>query len=164
VKSVRREPQSPSGLGRLVVVLVAVIGVAAASGGCGRQADPRESGEGAPEEWTSDLDRVEEVTAPATWQTSGCPALVDLGAGKCIPCKMMAPILDEMRETFKGQLDVVFIDVWKDAAPGRQYGVKVIPTQIFFDEDGNELFRHQGFFSREDILAKWEEFGYEFEE
>lgn len=94
---------------------------------------------------------------------AGIPVLMDLGADKCIPCKMMAPILDEMKETFEGQLDVRFVDVWKDPAPGREYGVKIIPTQIFFDEEGNELFRHQGFFSREDMLAKWAEFGYVFE-
>lgn len=92
------------------------------------------------------------------------PVLLDLGADKCVPCKMMAPILDEMRETLAGRLDVRFIDVWKDAAAAREYGVQVIPTQIFLDEDGNELFRHQGFFSREDMLAKWKELGYEFDE
>lgn len=92
------------------------------------------------------------------------PMLVDLGADKCVPCKMMAPILEEMRGTFDGQLDVVFVDVWKDPEAGRRYGVQVIPTQIFFDENGNELFRHQGFFSREDILSKWRALGYTFEE
>jgi thioredoxin 1 len=96
--------------------------------------------------------------------TAGMPVLMDLGADKCVPCKMMAPILDEMRETFAGQLDVQFVDVWKDAAAAREHDIKVIPTQIFFDGQGNELFRHQGFFSREDMLAKWAEFGYRFEE
>jgi len=92
------------------------------------------------------------------------PRLLDLGADKCIPCKAMAPILEEMRETFRGRLDVDFIDVWKEPGGGREYGIKIIPTQIFFDEQGDELFRHQGFYSREDILMKWRELGYEFEE
>jgi thioredoxin 1 len=87
------------------------------------------------------------------------PRLVDLGARKCIPCKKMAPILEEMRETFRGQLDVVFIDVWEDEGANGQYGIKLIPTQIFYDASGKELFRHEGFFSREDILAKWNELG-----
>jgi thiol-disulfide isomerase/thioredoxin len=87
------------------------------------------------------------------------PRLLDLGAGTCVPCKMMAPILDEMKVTFKGQLDVEFIDVRKDNAAAKQYGIQVIPTQIFFDASGNEVFRHQGFFSREDMLAKWKELG-----
>jgi thioredoxin 1 len=75
----------------------------------------------------------------------------------------MAPILEEMAVTFADQLDVRFIDVWKDASRAREFGVRVIPTQIFFDEHGEELFRHQGFFSREDMLAKWAELGYVFE-
>jgi len=75
---------------------------------------------------------------------------------------MMAPILDEMKETFAGKLTVEFIDVRKDKEAVKRYGIQVIPTQIFFDPDGKELFRHQGFYSREDILAKWKELGYEF--
>jgi thioredoxin 1 len=90
--------------------------------------------------------------------------LLDLGADKCVPCKAMAPILDEMRTTFEGQLAVEFIDVWKDPAASKTFGIQLIPTQIFLDEDGRELFRHQGFYSREDILSKWRELGYEFEE
>ena len=90
------------------------------------------------------------------------PRMVDLGADKCIPCKMMAPILDELEIEMKGKLDVVFIDVWKNADEGSKYGIKLIPTQIFFAADGKELFRHEGFFSRDDILAKWKELGYEF--
>jgi len=104
------------------------------------------------------------ATESGVTATAPLPQLIDLGADTCVPCKMMAPILDEMRETFEGRLDVVFIDVWKDPEAGRRHGIKVIPTQILFDENGNELFRHQGFFSREDILGKWREFGYEFEE
>ena len=92
------------------------------------------------------------------------PKLLDLGAGKCIPCKMMAPILDEMKETFAGQLDVEFIDVWEDQSVGAKYGIRMIPTQIFYDAAGTELFRHEGFFAREDMLAKWQELGYGFAE
>ena len=87
------------------------------------------------------------------------PRLVDLGADKCIPCKAMAPILEELKTAYAGRLQVEFIDVWKNKGAGEQYGVKAIPTQIFYAPDGRELFRHQGFFSREAILAKWSELG-----
>lgn len=90
------------------------------------------------------------------------PRLVDLGAGKCIPCKMMAPILDELRKTFATVLDVQFVDVWENPDAGKPYGIRLIPTQIFYDAGGKELFRHEGFFSREDILAKWKELGFAF--
>lgn len=92
--------------------------------------------------------------------TQALPKLVDLGAGKCIPCKMMAPILEDLKKTHAGKFEVQFIDVWQNPEPGQQYGIRVIPTQIFFAPDGKELFRHEGFFGKEDILAKWKELGF----
>ncbi|MDD5092154.1 MAG: thioredoxin family protein [Candidatus Wallbacteria bacterium] len=92
------------------------------------------------------------------------PRLLDLGAGSCIPCKMMAPILDKLESDFAGKLDVKFIDVWKNQAEARKYGVQAIPTQIFYDATGRELFRHTGFYAREEILKKWKELGFEFSE
>lgn len=87
------------------------------------------------------------------------PKLLDLGADKCIPCKAMAPILEALKREYAGRFEVEFIDVWKNKDAGRKYGVEMIPTQIFFDADGKELFRHTGFFGREDILNKWKELG-----
>jgi len=95
---------------------------------------------------------------PAT-QSKPLPRLVDLGAGKCIPCKMMAPILEELKKTYAGRLDVLFVDVWENPDAGKKYGINVIPTQIFYDAAGKELFRHEGFFGKDDILAKWKELG-----
>ncbi|HEU67933.1 MAG TPA: thioredoxin [Candidatus Acetothermia bacterium] len=87
------------------------------------------------------------------------PKLVDLGADKCIPCKQMAPILEELRVEYAGVFEVVFIDVWKNPAEADRYGIRIIPTQIFYDATGKELFRHVGFYSKEQILAKWRELG-----
>ena len=72
---------------------------------------------------------------------------------------MMKPILDELKQDYKDQFQVTFIDVWESPSAGEKYGIRMIPTQIFFDVGGNELFRHEGFFSKEDILAKWKELG-----
>lgn len=103
------------------------------------------------------------MAPPESKQAEAAPAalprLVDLGADKCIPCKMMAPILDQLKTEFKGALEVEFIDVWKNPEAGEKYGVQMIPTQIFFDASGKELFRHSGFFAKEDILKKWKELG-----
>ena len=90
------------------------------------------------------------------------PVLVDLGADRCVPCKMMAPILEELKKEYKGELNIIFLDVWKDPKLGREYRIFTIPTQIFFDENGRELYRHIGYYSREEILKKWKELGYEF--
>lgn len=91
------------------------------------------------------------------------PKLIDLGADKCIPCKMMAPIIEEMKKDYAGTIDVEFIDVWKEPDRAKEYGITIIPTQIFYDASGKELFRHEGFFSKEDILDKWKEFGIKLE-
>jgi len=87
------------------------------------------------------------------------PRLVDLGAGKCIPCKAMAPILEELRTEHAGNFEVVFIDVWEDEAAAEPYNINLIPTQIFYDAAGKELWRHEGFLGKEEILAKWKELG-----
>jgi thioredoxin 1 len=102
---------------------------------------------------------VADVNKPAASVQGNLPRLLDLGADKCIPCKMMAPILEELKTTYKGKLQVDFIDVWKNPNEAPKYKVSIIPTQIFYDSSGKELFRHEGFFAKEDILAKWKEFG-----
>ena len=87
------------------------------------------------------------------------PKLIDLGAGKCIPCKMMAPILEKLKKEYLDKFEVVFIDVWENPDEAKKYNIQVIPTQIFYDENGKEVFRHIGFFSEEEILKKWQELG-----
>jgi thioredoxin 1 len=99
--------------------------------------------------------------AAASGPRAAVPRLVDLGAGKCIPCKQMAPILEELKKEYAGRMEVEFIDVWKNPDAGKAYGVEMIPTQIFYDASGTELLRHTGFFGREDILGKWKELGVE---
>ena len=83
--------------------------------------------------------------------------MVDLGADKCPNCKKMAPLLVELRADYAGLVDVVFIDVWKDEDAARPYHLRVIPTQVFIDRDGMEVFRHEGLFSREDIEMIFQE-------
>lgn len=89
------------------------------------------------------------------------PKLVDLGADKCIPCRQMAPILAGLKKEYEGRFEVVFIDIWKNPAAAEPYRINLIPTQIFFDADGKERFRHEGFFSKADILGTWKKLGVE---
>jgi len=77
---------------------------------------------------------------------------IELGADRCIPCKAMQPIMKEIAETYADRVQVVFYDVWKDPEPGRKYGIQLIPTQVFVDQKGNEIFRHVGLFPKEEIL------------
>jgi thioredoxin 1 len=90
---------------------------------------------------------------------AGVPRLVDLGSTTCIPCKMMAPILDDLKRDYAGRLQVQFIDVNANRGAAEKYGIRVIPTQVFIDASGQERARHEGFMSREDILAQWAALG-----
>ncbi|MHC4326615.1 MAG: thioredoxin family protein [Planctomycetota bacterium] len=105
--------------------------------------------------------RAQEAGNAQSDASMALPRLVDLGAGKCIPCKMMAPILEELRQEYAGRLRVDVFDIEENPDLVAEYKVWVIPTQIFFDASGTELFRHEGFISKEDILAKWKELGVE---
>ena len=99
---------------------------------------------------------------PAPAVSAPVPRLVDLGAGRCIPCKMMAPILEDLKKEYAGRMHVEFIDVWQNPDAGKKYAIKMIPTQIFYDANGKELSRHEGFISKDDILKKWKQLGVEF--
>jgi len=89
----------------------------------------------------------------------GMVTMVDLGADSCIPCKMMAPIITKLEKTYRGKAAIVFIDVWKDKEPAKRFGIRAIPTQIFFDRSGKEVYRHTGFLSEADIILQLKEMG-----
>lgn len=99
------------------------------------------------------------MAAPPEVPVKGMVTLVDLGAKKCIPCKMMAPILAKLEKEYAGRAAIVFLDVWEDPKPAHRFGIQGIPTQIFFDREGKEVFRHMGFLSEEDIVRKLKEMG-----
>jgi thioredoxin 1 len=96
---------------------------------------------------------------PAAKPQVTLPKLVDIGTKRCIPCKMMAPILEELRREQKGKLEVVFIDVGEKQDAGKPYGIRLIPTQILYDAQGEEFYRHEGFLSKADLLAKFRKRG-----
>ncbi len=79
------------------------------------------------------------------------PRLVDLGSDKCKDCKALAPILEALREEYEGRLSVEFIDVWKQPNAAKSYKIRLIPTQVLYDEGGHEVWRHEGFISKKEL-------------
>jgi|GEM_PF-575379 len=145
----------------LIVVVIAILVVK----GQRQVSDPSQSD---PEKKPAQAQRSERIATdkpnPGEQpQPAALPRLVDLGADKCVPCKMMAPILEELKIEYRGRFEVEVIDVWKNPAAGRQWRIRVIPTQIFIDESGKELYRHEGFLSKEDILKRWKDLGVDVE-
>lgn len=78
---------------------------------------------------------------------------VELGSVNCIPCKQMQPIMKSIEEKYGEQIKVIFYDVWKSDQKkyAQQYGIKLIPTQVFLDENGKEFHRHEGFYPESEI-------------
>ena len=79
---------------------------------------------------------------------------VEIGAAKCIPCKAMQPIMKEVAEEYKGQVKVVFHDVWtpQGKTDGMKYNIRMIPTQVFLDKSDKEYYRHEGFFPKDELV------------
>ena len=84
----------------------------------------------------------------------GMVTMIDLGADKCVPCKMMAPIMAKLEKAYEGKAAIVFIDVWKHNEQAGRFGIRAIPTQIFYDETGREVYRHVGFMGEKEIVKQ----------
>jgi thioredoxin 1 len=84
-------------------------------------------------------------------KAEGKIVMLELGSVGCIPCEQMKAVMQKLRETYTGKLEVVFIDVRQDNKAGRRFGVHIIPTQVFLDTQGREFHRHIGFYAYEEI-------------
>jgi len=124
-----------------LVILVGLLGIAA--WGCGGDVQPARSS-----------------THAATSQSpDSLPRILELGADACVPCRKMVPVLDALEKEYQGRLEVQSIDVFKYPKMAEEYGVQSVPVQIFYDALNNELYRHEGFLAKEDILKKWRDLG-----
>jgi len=155
----------------LVIVCIALLAVVLPAG-CSKEDAGREIGSGG--KAAADLaesttpGRGESATpgeggGPSAVEHTGgaaaLPRLVDLGKGTCIPCKMMAPILEELKKEYEGRAVIEVIDLGNRPGAATHYGIRVMPTQVFLDSDGNEVWRHEGFLSKQAIVEKLEEMG-----
>ncbi|MCX6558370.1 MAG: thioredoxin family protein [Candidatus Aminicenantes bacterium] len=98
--------------------------------------------------------KADEKNSPAVAGKSYLVSFVELGSVRCIPCKLMQPVMKDIEKDYAGQVKVVFYDVWTpEGEPfGQAYKIRVIPTQVFLDKEGKEYFRHEGFFPKEELV------------
>ena len=89
----------------------------------------------------------------------GKPVLVDFGANSCLPCRQMRPVLKEVRTEYSEKAKILVIDVYKNQNLAREHKVLMLPTLVFFDSKGKEVFRHVGILEKEKIVAKLKEIG-----
>lgn len=77
---------------------------------------------------------------------------IELGSDSCIPCKMMRPVMEAVQKEYGDSILVVFYDIYKQREMGMRYNVRVMPTQVFLDNNGKEFHRHEGFYPKEEII------------
>lgn len=109
---------------------------------------------------TTDVVPTPGAEPSAVGLSSGLPKIIDLGSDKCIPCQMMAPELEALATDYAGAVEVVIVDVYENQEEAMRWNIYVIPTQIFLDSEGNELARHEGFMTTQEMVAVFAERGY----
>jgi thioredoxin 1 len=107
----------------------------------------------------SNTQKAEQQPSAQPAQNGKLPKVIDLGKGTCIPCKKMLPILTELQTEYKGRAVIEIIDLREQPEAAQVYNLRLIPTQIFFDSAGKEVWRHEGFLPKEAIIAKLKELG-----
>lgn len=156
-----------------IVITVGLMAAVALCAGCGRdraeqqaaeqQAEATEEGLQASRQPDTSISMTGAIgqERAQVGRATQVPRLVDLGKGTCIPCKQMAPILEELKREYQGRAVVEAIDLRDDPGAAREYGIRLIPTQIFYDGAGEEVWRHEGFMAKDAIIAKFTEMGVE---
>lgn len=137
-----------------LIILAVVAGIFALRS-CGEKTNAGDSNHRADEKPVAEFKSAdkEKPTEPSTTSETPMVTFIELGSVNCIPCRQMQPIMKEIEEKYPEKVKVVFYDVWtKEGQPyATQYGIRVIPTQVFLDADGKEFFRHEGFFPLAEI-------------
>ena len=107
--------------------------------------------------------KEEPTKASAVTSSEKLPKMVDFWSPTCPPCRAMMPFLEELHVEYAHAFELEKVDVSQaeNQQRSRENQIQYIPTQIFYDENGKQLFRHTGFFSKQQILDKWKELGYE---
>jgi len=139
-----------------IVLLCLLLGMFSVLCGCGKAGNEEGIKESGFEVTRNETDKSEKqsVVEKGTGVDTVKVTFIEIGSLECVPCEMMQPIMKEIENEYKEQVEVVFYDVWTDEGSpyAQKYDIKVIPTQIFLDKDGNEYFRHEGYFPKDDLV------------
>jgi thioredoxin 1 len=99
-------------------------------------------------------------TAKVAEKPKELPKMWDFGSTTCLPCKTMKEVLDPMMADYKGRVDIRIINVYEETELTKQFRIVTIPTQVFIDAEGKELFRHIGVYPRDSIETCFKKFGF----
>jgi thioredoxin len=126
-------------------------------------------------EYIRTLGQRVDITVSATWvkqqaalakdnpldkvRSNGKPTLAVFSAASCCGPDKMLPVLDSLKSQYAKAVNITYLEARKEQILASRHNVNSIPTQIFFDKAGKEVFRHTGFFSKDQISNKLVEIG-----
>lgn len=91
---------------------------------------------------------------------AGRPLIVDFGMNLCKQCIKQSEAMEEYKKAAAQKVDTRFVHVTKEAETAGAYKVMLIPTLLFFDKEGKEVFRQVGYMASADMVAKSKELGF----
>ena len=127
MKDIEKKPRSVPKIIAPILIIVVIVGIFMLKSNPEKPIEAN-LGEVPPEATAIDLEQL---------KSYGLPIVIDFGADSCIPCKEMAPVLKALNQEMQGKAIVKFVDVWKNQTAAADFPVQVIPTQFFFDKEGN---------------------------
>lgn len=87
-------------------------------------------------------DKVFDYTKSKEWSFSGdLPAIIDFYADWCGPCKMVAPILEELSDEYAGKINIYKVDTEKEQELSSVFGIRSIPSILFIPKDGQPMMQ-----------------------
>ena len=140
--------------------IVGVVAIAVLMRGARQEAPAEDTRTNTPVAQSTETPSPADSDTPAS-QPSQLPRLVDLGSDKCKACKKLAPIIEELRKEYSDRVSVVFIDIYRDPLSASMYDYRAIPTQILLDANEKEVWRHEGFISKADLITQFAQVGVE---
>jgi thioredoxin 1 len=82
----------------------------------------------------------------------GKPTIAEFGSDTCATCQQMATVLQQLEQGYGGQLAIAHVNIVKQPEYTTKYRIMLMPTQVFFDANGNETGRHMGALTQQEIL------------
>lgn len=87
--------------------------------------------------------------------------MINFVSPNCLACVKMEGLMKEIISEYEGKAEIIEIDIMENSEISNKYNIIYTPTQVFFDEEGNEITRHEGFIGKKDLVLKLESLGVE---
>ncbi len=87
------------------------------------------------------------------------PTLIQFSSDSCVYCKEMEPIIEDLGQEYEGRVIIKLVNVNENTEEAKENKIRVVPTQVFFNAQGEGVARHEGYMTKEEILEVFQEIG-----